>query len=97
VCASVDFWAASAASSMGVQLFFDAEGIGSNHVEYCATAVGSGLGDVTRRYGGTFRNVEGTAWKITVQFAPASPGGASVLYDSVDFPSSATIVTVEQE
>jgi hypothetical protein len=52
---------------------------------------------VTRRYGGTFRNVEGTAWEITVQFAPASPGGASVLYDSVDFPSSATIVTVEQE
>jgi hypothetical protein len=29
VCASVDFWAASAASSMGVQLFFDAEGTGA--------------------------------------------------------------------
>ena len=94
VCAGSKFYAASAADSISLILYFDKPYSDSTVPAVSRVDATAPAGTGVRLYSGRFNVAKVAEADISIQFAPAPPG-AVLAYDSTEAPSSFTYVTVE--
>ena len=92
-CFGFTYWAVSNGSDMAVQLHPDSAFILGETPPVTATASGTGTGIVKYTSAMALPAPLTIDSEVFAQIEPASP--ATILYDSVDYPSAVTLVTVE--